>query len=82
MRLLTLEHAAQGRLVVVVVVVVVSPKVHLALPTPWPWNSSVLVRYGAISLPGPLRRSSAHVAAMSGAVAAAFERLPLRCRLP
>ena len=44
-------------------------KVHLA-PTPRPWLSFVLVRSGAYSLPGPLRRSSAHVSAMSGAVAA------------
>ena len=38
------------------------------------------MRYGAFTLPGPLRRSSAHVAAISGAVAAAFERLPSRCQ--
>ena len=40
------------------------------VPTPRPWQSSVLVRSGSFSLPGPLRRSSAHVSAMSGAVAA------------
>ena len=39
-------------------------------PTPRPWQSSVLLRSGVYSLPGPLRRSSAHVSAMSGAVAA------------
>ena len=39
-------------------------------PTPRPWRSSVLVRSGAFSLPGPMRRSSAHVSAVSGAVAA------------
>ena len=38
-------------------------------PTPWPWHSSVPVRNGAYSLPGPSRRSSAHVSAMSRAVA-------------
>ena len=38
--------------------------------TPRPWPSSVLLRSGAYSLPGPLRRSSAHVLGMSGAVAA------------
>ena len=43
--------------------------VHLAPPHPG-WHSSVLVRNGAYSLPGPLRRSSAHVPAMSGTVAA------------
>ena len=38
-----------------------------------------LGRYGALSRPGPSRRSSAHVAAMSGAVAvAASSRLPQR----
>ena len=39
-------------------------------PTPRPWQSSVPVRSGTFSLPGPLRRSSAHVSAVSGAVAA------------
>ena len=44
--------------------------VQLAPPHPRPWQSSVFVRRGAFSLPRPLRRSSAHVSAMSGAVAA------------
>ena len=48
-------------------------------PRPW-WQASDLLRCGATSLPGSLRRSSAHVEAMSGAVAAAFERLELRCQ--
>ena len=49
---------------------------------PRPWPSSVPVgQCGESSRPGSSRRSSAHVAAMSGAVAAAFERLPLRCQL-
>ena len=38
-------------------------------PLPWPLPSSGAVRCGAFSLPGPLRRSFARVAAMSGAVA-------------
>ena len=41
----------------------------LSRPTPCPWLSSVPVRNGAYSLPGPLRRSSAHAATWSGAVA-------------
>ena len=48
-----------------------SPCSSTRAPTPRPWHSSVLVRNGAFSLPGPLRRSSAHVSAMSGAVAVA-----------
>ena len=53
-----------------------------APPPPRPWPSSVpLGQYGASSRPGSLRRSSAHVAAMSGAVAvAASSRLPQRVR--
>ena len=43
---------------------------RIVAPSPRPWQSSVLVRSGAYSLPGPLRRSSAHVSTMSGAVAA------------
>ena len=48
-------------------------------PTLRPWHSSVLVRSGAYSLPGPLRRSSAHVSVMSGAVARAAAAR--RCRM-
>ena len=41
-----------------------------SLSSPWPWLSSGPVeRYSASLQPGPWRRSSAHVAAMSGAVA-------------
>ena len=47
-----------------------SPCSSTRAPTPRPWQSSVLVRSGAFFLPWPLRRSSAHVSAMSGAVAA------------
>ena len=46
-------------------------------PTPRPWHSSVLVRSGPYSLPGSLRRSSAHAATRSGAVAALLESYPL-----
>ena len=51
-------------------------------PLPWPWLSSgPLGRYGASLQPGPWRRSSAHVATMTGAVALyAAKRLPLRCQ--
>ena len=52
-----------------------------APPPPRPWQSSDLLRCGATFLPGSLRRSSAHVEAMSGAVAvAASSRLPSRCQ--
>ena len=47
-----------------------SPCSSTRSPTPRPWLSSGPVgRYGATLQPGPLRRSSAHVATMSGAVA-------------
>ena len=59
----------------------VGRRARRAPPPPRPWQASDLLRCGATSLPGSLRRSSAHVEAMSGAVAAAFERLPLRCQL-
>ena len=41
----------------------------LVLPTPRPWPSSVTLRNGAKTRPGPWRRSSAHAATWSGAVA-------------
>ena len=48
-------------------------------PPPRPWPSSGAVRCGATSRPGPSRRSSAHVSAMSGAVARAAAAR--RCRM-
>ena len=47
--------------------------VHLAPPLPGNGILLTPLRYGAHSLPRPLRRSSAHVAAMSGAVAASVD---------
>ena len=51
-------------------------------PTPRPWLSSGPVgRSGATLQPGPWRRTSAHAATWSGAVApAAYARLPQRCQ--
>ena len=51
----------------------------LRAPPPRPWPSSGAVRCGATSRPGPSRRSSAHVLAMSGAVARAASAR--RCRM-
>ena len=51
----------------------VGRRARRAPPPPRPWQASDLLRCGATSLPGSLRRSSAHVEAMSGAVAAACE---------
>ena len=61
-----------------------SPCSSTRAPTPPHWQSSVLVRSGAYSLPGPLRRSSAYVSAVSGAVAAsvAVQLLNRAARLP
>ena len=50
------------------------------VPPSRPWQNSDPLRYGACSLPGPLRRSSVHTAIKHGGVAAAFERLPSRCQ--
>ena len=47
-----------------------SPCSAARAPTPRPWHTSDPLRYGAYSRPGPLRRSSAHVAACRRRIAA------------
>ena len=56
-----------------------SPQSSTRNPPPRPWPSSVLVRNGATSRPGPLRRSSAHAAtSLSASLSSTPRGLPAR----